>query len=124
MSTAYTGVLPSIRTSRMTAFHDSSVEERIVRGRKIPQNWLKYKKKRKDTDHIHVNVKPYASKVLSCEKEIDNIVAPLAQQDIYELVGEYKFSRQILHKLYGQYKACLNIAATRKYDYKMADGID
>ena len=55
-----------------------SVQEKIVRGRQIPQNWLKYKKKNRGTNHISVNVKPFASKVLSCEKEIDTIVAPLA----------------------------------------------
>jgi hypothetical protein len=58
------------------------------------------------------------------ERKIDRTFVPLAQQNIFDLLAEYKFPRSVLHKLYGQYKTYLSIEAVRNPAFKLASGID
>jgi hypothetical protein len=62
--------------------------------------------------------------MLFLEREIDRVYVPLAQQNIFDLLAEYKFPRSVLHKLYGQYKTYLNIVAVRNPAFKIETGID
>jgi hypothetical protein len=57
------------------------------------------------------NMAPYADSGLAAEKAIDRIYRPLAQSDITALEKKYSIPRKIIHKLYGQYKSLLTIAA-------------
>jgi hypothetical protein len=56
--------------------------------------------------------------------EMEEKFVPLMQTDVDTLIKDYSYTRPILHKLYGQFKTLLTIAANSHRSYDISKGVD